>query len=120
MLVATKSLEMKQTFFNLISSHQFTRMDHQDPFTHISTFYELVGSMGFEERDMESFYLHLILLSLAGKETNWLKSYSNHNLNSWNEAEEKLLRFFSLPRFIKDKYDISTFRQGPDEPLYES
>jgi len=44
---ATKSLEMKLIFFNLISTHQFTAMDHEDPYMHLSTFYELVGTMGF-------------------------------------------------------------------------
>jgi len=39
---ATRSLELKPTFLSLISSHQFIGMDHEDPYTHLSTFYELV------------------------------------------------------------------------------
>jgi len=30
----TKALEMKPTFLNLISTHQYTTMDHEDPYTH--------------------------------------------------------------------------------------
>jgi len=45
--LATKSLEMKPTFLSLNNTHQFTGMDHEDPYTHLSTFYELVGTMGF-------------------------------------------------------------------------
>ena len=42
---ATKSLEMKPTFLSLINTHQFTGMDHEDPYTHLSTFYELAGGI---------------------------------------------------------------------------
>jgi len=34
----TKSVEMKPAFLSLISSHQFTGMDHENPYTHLSTF----------------------------------------------------------------------------------
>jgi len=42
-------------------------MNHEDPYTHLSTFYELVGTMGFEEKDLESMYLRLFPFSLPGK-----------------------------------------------------
>ena len=118
---ATKSLEMKPTFLSLINTHQFTGMDHEDPYTHLSTFYELVGTMGFEENDIESVYLRLFPFSLAGKAKEWLKSHPNQSLSSWNDVEEKFLhRFFPLSRYIKAKSDISTFRQGPEEPFCEA
>jgi len=43
----TKTLEIKPAFLSLISSHQFTRMDNEDPYSHFSIFYELIGTMGF-------------------------------------------------------------------------
>jgi len=58
---ATKNLEMKQNFLNLINTHQFTSMDHEDPYMHLSTFTELLGIMGFQECDIE--YVHLCLFS---------------------------------------------------------
>jgi len=118
---ATKSLEMKPALLRLISTHQFTGMDHEDPYTHLSTFYQLVGTMGFEENDIESIYLHLFPFSLASKAKEWLKSHPNQSLSSWNDVEEKFLhRFFPLSRYIKAKSDISTFRQGPDEIFCET
>jgi len=54
---ATKTLEVKLTFLNLISTHQFTRIDHEYPYAHLSRFYELVGTMGFEEGDIEFVYI---------------------------------------------------------------
>jgi len=36
-----KIVEMKPVFLQLISCEQFTSMDHEDPHTHLYTFYEL-------------------------------------------------------------------------------
>ena len=58
---------MKPAFLSLISSHQFTGMDNEDPYTHLSTFYELIGTMGFQEGDLEHVYMRLFPFSLAGK-----------------------------------------------------
>jgi len=63
----TKALEMKPTFLSLISTHQFTAMDHEDPYTHLDTFNELVGIMGFQSGDIENVYMLLFPFSLAGK-----------------------------------------------------
>jgi len=42
-------------------------MDNEDSYTHLSTFYKLVGTMGFEEGDTETVYLRLFSFSLADK-----------------------------------------------------
>jgi len=68
---------MKLAFLSLINTHQFTGMDEEDPYTHLSTFYELVGTMVFEEDDIESVYLRLFPFSLVGKAKEWLKSHPN-------------------------------------------
>jgi len=66
-LATTKVFEMKPTFLNLISSHQFTRLDNEDPYAHLSTFYELIGTMGVEEADTETVYMRLFPFSLVGR-----------------------------------------------------
>jgi len=63
----TKALEIKYAFLSLISTYQFTTMDHWDPYTHLSTFYELVGTMDFQSSDIENVYLHLLPFSFTGK-----------------------------------------------------
>jgi len=66
-LATTKVFEMKLAFLNLISSHQFTGMDNEDTYEHLSTFYELIGTMGVEEGDTETVYMRLFPFSLAGR-----------------------------------------------------
>jgi len=96
-------------------------MDHEDPCSHLSTFYELVGTMGFQSRDLENVYMCLFSLSLAGKVKDWFRSLPNKSLTSWKDVEKKLLqRLFSISRYIKAKSEIFVFRQGTDESFCET
>jgi len=70
---------MKPVYLTLISSHQLTGLDHENPYTHLSTLYEFTSTMGFEERDKESMYLRLFPFLLAGKAKEWLKSHPNQS-----------------------------------------
>ena len=107
---------MQPTYLTLISNTQFIGLDHKDPYTHLSTFYELTATTGIEERDKEAAYLKLFLFSLVGKAKDWLNSHPNQSLRRWSEVEEKFLqKKFPLSRLIKAKLDISNFRQGADE-----
>jgi len=63
----TKVFEMKPAFLNLISNHQFIGMDNEDPYAHLSTFYELVGTMGVEEVDTETVYMQLFPFFFTGR-----------------------------------------------------
>ena len=53
MPATTHRVEMKAAFLNLISANQFTGMDNEDPYAHLAIFYELIGTMGFEEGNTE-------------------------------------------------------------------
>jgi len=52
-------------------------MDHEDPYAHLSTFYELVGTMGFHLDDLENVYMRLFSFSFARKAKEWLNSFPN-------------------------------------------
>jgi len=82
---------MQPAYLTLISNTQFMGLDHKDPYTHLSTFYELTATMGFEERDKEAAYVKLFPFSLAGKAKDWLNSHPNESLRGWSEVEEKFL-----------------------------
>jgi len=57
-----KTLKINPNFLTLIITHQFKAMDHEDPCSHFSTFYELVGTMGFQSCDIENVYMRLFSL----------------------------------------------------------
>jgi hypothetical protein len=65
--------------------------------------------------------MKLFPFSLVGEAKYWLKSHPTHSLTSWDDLEKKfLIRFFPPTKFISFKTDITTFRQGTDETLYET
>ena len=51
---SNKVVELKPTLLNLIGSHPFAGMDHEDPYTHLSTFMELCSTMGASEKNVEA------------------------------------------------------------------
>ena len=87
-------------------------MDHEDPYTHFSTFIELCSIIGASDKDAKVVYLRAFSFSLTGNIKTWLQS-SNKSLNTWEEVEEKFIaRFFPLSRFISAKSVIATFSKG--------
>jgi len=104
----TRAFEMKLAFLSLISTHQFIVMDHKDPYTHLATFYELVGTVGFQSGVIKNVYMRLFPFSLSYKAKEWLKSHLNQSLTRWKDVEETFLqRFFPISRYIKAKFEIS-------------
>jgi len=58
---------MKITLLQLISSHQFSGVDHEDPHAHLYNFYELCGSVSVANADEEELFLRLFPFSLTRK-----------------------------------------------------
>jgi len=76
-LVTAKVLEINSDFLTLITTHQFTSMEHEDPCSHLDIVYELVGTMSFQSADIEIVYMRLFPFSLAGNAKDWLRSLPN-------------------------------------------
>jgi len=72
---SNKVVELKPALLNLIGSHPFARMDHEDPYTHLSTFMELCSTMGASSEDAKAVYLRAFPFSLTGKAKTWLQSH---------------------------------------------
>nr|KYP56851.1 hypothetical protein KK1_003100 [Cajanus cajan] len=113
--------EMKPALLQLISSNQLSSLDHEDPHTHLYTFYELCGSVGVSGADKEALLMRLFPFSLNGKAKAWLHSQPNQSLTTWRDVETKFLaRFFPLSKNTEARTAIATFAQGADEPLREA
>jgi len=65
---------MKPALLQLIRSHQFSNLDHEDPHTHLYIFYKLCGLVGITKTDEEVFLLGLFPFSLTRKGKVWLQS----------------------------------------------
>jgi len=81
---------LKPALLSLIDSHPFAGIDHEDPYTHLSTFMELCSTMGASDKDAKVVDLRAFPFSLVGKSKTWLQSHPNKTLNTWEEVEEKI------------------------------
>ncbi|XP_019457543.1 PREDICTED: uncharacterized protein LOC109357944 [Lupinus angustifolius] len=116
-----RTVEIKPTYLNLVSAHQFTGKDYEDPYAHSDNFYELVATMGYSDTEREVAYMMLFPFSLLGEAREWLKSHPTQSLTIWSDLEIKFLtRFFPPARYVHAKFEISTFRQGAEEAFYEA
>jgi len=68
---------MKPALLSLITTNQFVGSDNEDPYNHLTTFYELCGTMGILGEDEEAIYLRLFPFSLTVKAKIWLQCQPN-------------------------------------------
>jgi len=65
--------------------------------------------------------LQLFALTLTGRVKDLLHALPNGTIQKWDELEEKFLkRFFPLSKLLKKRAEISGFKQGDTESLYDA
>jgi len=101
---SNKVVELKAALLSLIDSHPFAGMDHEDLYTHLSTFIELCSTMEAFDEDVEAVYLKAFPFSLAGKAKTWLQSHPNKSLNTWKMWRKNSLQgsFLCLDSSVQD------------------
>src|ERR1051325_7340822 len=110
--------EMKTGLLQLLYASPFHGHDHEDPYTHLTKFYEIAGAAGAPEDQEEQYFQRLFPHSLVGKAKDWYLDQLQDTMTNWNVLEEKFLeRCFPQSRFMEAKTVISVFSQGANEPL---
>ena len=54
--VDQRHLEMKTGILQLLYHNPFTGLDHKDPYTHLTKFYEIAGTIGAPKEDEEQMF----------------------------------------------------------------
>lgn len=62
-----RQAELKIGLLQIIYVNPFAGFDHEDPFTHLTKFYELVGTLGTSKVEEESIFMRLFPHSLIVK-----------------------------------------------------
>src|SRR4051812_45806304 len=121
MTTMQENSEMKTGILQLLYASPFAGLDHEDPYTHLTKFYEIAGAVGAPEREEEQVFKRLFPHSLIGKAKDWYLDQPTQTMTNWNELEEKFLdRFFPQSRLLEAKTAISVFSQGVNETLNEA
>ncbi|XP_050878319.1 uncharacterized protein LOC127082138 [Lathyrus oleraceus] len=84
---------MKTEILQLLYANPFTWLDHEDPYTYITKFYEIDDAIGALEADEDQVFKRLFQYSLIRKEKEW---------------------------FMEAKTSIAVFSQGASEALNET
>src|ERR1044072_1254943 len=102
-------------------ANPFAGLDHENPYTHLTKFYELCGTAGLTQDEEDVVFLRLFPLTLIGQAKDWFLDQPQTILADWNELERKLMaRYFSESKFMDFKTAISTFSQFAGESLCEA
>lgn len=112
---------MKSRLLQILYVNPFTGLDHEESYTHLTKFYEIVGTLGAHEAEEEKVFMRLFPHSLIGKAKEWYLDQPTQTMIGWNALEEKFLdRFFPHDIFMEDKTLIDVFSQGSSESLCEA
>src|ERR1051325_2480025 len=110
--------EMKTGLLQLLYANPFHGHDHEDPYTHLTKFYEIADVARAPEAEEEQYFQRLFPHSLVGKAKDWYLDQLQEIMTNWNVLEEKFLeRVFPQSRFMEAKTAISVFSQGVNEAL---
>lgn len=118
---ATRQYEMKTGLLQIIYANPFAGLDHEDPYIHLTKFYELAGTLGALKAEEVSDFMRLFPYSLIGKAKDWYLDQPTETMTNWNVLEEIFLnKFFPHNRFMDAKTTIVAFAQSVNETLCEA
>lgn len=58
---------MKMILLQILYAKSFSELDHEDPYTHLTKFYNISGTLGALGNEEDAVFLRLFLCSLISK-----------------------------------------------------
>lgn len=116
------AFDIKNSVLQGLRENRYEGRDTQCPHEHLSRFYETFQycvAPGNITEDQKK--LRLFAFTLIGRAKDWLLALPSGTIQSWDELELKFLeRFFPMSKYWEKKHEISNFRQGESESLYDA
>jgi hypothetical protein len=113
---------IKTSVQNGLKDRQFDESYSMSPHGHLNHFFEtceLCVSSTTVTDDQKK--LMLFAFTLTGKAKDWLLTLPSGTIQTWDELELKFLeRYFPMSKYWEKKHEISNFRQGECELLYDA
>ena len=114
--------ELKPVMFNMINTMgQFGGSATEDARQHLRSFMEICNSFKIHGVSADVLKLKLFPYSLRDRAKTWLNSQPPGSLRTWTELCRDFLARFN-PTNVTDRLrnEITSFRQGDDESMYEA
>src|SRR3954469_25362659 len=83
-----RTSELKTGIIQLICASSFAGLDHEDPYTHLTRFYELACTTGVAQADEKALFKRLFPHSLLSKAKDWYLDQPEIVMTNWNTLEE--------------------------------
>lgn len=114
-----RQCEIKMHLLPILYVNLFTALDHEYPYTHLTKFSKIFGTLRAQEDEKEVIFIILFPHSLIGKEKEWYLDQLTLTVITWILLEEKFLNiFFPYNKFMEAKKTIM-FSQGATKTLGE-
>jgi hypothetical protein len=116
------AFDMKTTVLNGLRDKQFDGTEAMSPHEHLSRFAETcefcVQPATMTDAQKK---LRLFPFTLTGRTKDWLLTIPNGTVQTWEELELKFLKkYFPMSKYWEKKMEISNFKQGESESLYDA
>ena len=119
--INANSFELKPTLISMVQQQQFGRNPSKDPNGHLSIFLELCGTIKMNRLNHDVIKPKLFPFSLQDKARSRFNNLMSGNINIWGELVEVFLTKFFRPQLMSQlRSEITQFRQGDQETLYNA
>lgn len=115
-------LEFKSMIFQMLQSiGQYSCSTHENPYLHLRQLLDVASNFKIPGVSDDAFRLRLFPYSLRYIAKCWLNSLSANSISTWNDLAEKFLaKYFPPSKNAKMRNEITSFRQGEDESLFDA
>lgn len=120
--ITAAQFKFKPMMFRMLQAiGEYYSASNEDPHMHLQIFLEGTSNFKILGVTDDAFRLKLFPYSLKDKAKSWLNSLQTNSIDTWNTlAENFLVIYFPLVKNTKMRKEITSFRQGEDESLYDA
>ena len=116
------AFDIKTTVLSGLRDKQYDGTENMSPHEHLSYFvetYEFSVPPAIVTDSQKK--LRLFPFTLTGRARDWLLSLPSGTIQTWEELELKFLeKYFLMSKYWDKKMEISNFKQGESESLYDA
>ena len=114
------SFELKKGLINMVRSHPFSGLGHEDASAHLLQFLEISNTFSVQGVTQDAIRLRLFPFSLLGKAKQWF--YTSQGVtDTWDKCSMAFLeKFFPLGKTNALREKISDFQQASNESIPEA
>ncbi|KAK2450136.1 hypothetical protein QL285_009271 [Trifolium repens] len=120
--ITAAQFEFKPMMFQMLQNiGQFFGAATDDPHLHLKQFLEVASNFKIPGITDDAFRLRLFPYFLRDRAKGWFNSLEPNSIDTWNAlAENFIAKYFPHVKNAKMRNEITSFRQGEDESLFDA